>query len=267
MLRPTPSPALTAIARSALQGIEPVVVVNRRIDNAISTLDRAPDATFETIHTSDRPGFTNSSQRVIRRLIEQHRGTYGEGDLAGRTVYGSVRFVPSQDATQGATSVLDALQLQGEVGVRAYGPISLVVDPRRADARTTYSPDDTGASFARAFAEPDISAVVAERITRGAEGLPKANQLVAMPPAAAADAIRGWLLSDQLAKPGNYMEAQVRGLTPGDLLGGVAYSQGSGDAPRIHTINPGAAPKADELDALALLTDRLGIPLRRVEPS
>jgi hypothetical protein len=248
-------------AAEALAGLTPVVVVNRRADVAAELLQGPPDRPFPTIH--DDPGQAPRTllRKAVRSANERVRGTHGTGDDAGRTVYGSVRFVASEDAAAGADSVVAALRRQGDVGVRAYGPVSFVADPDRIAARTTFAADDSGATLARVRPPQQLADVVVERIGRsqGRPGVPDLTQLQQLPAGAASDAVRGWLLSADLAHSDGYIEAQVRRLAPQDVLAAVIDLRDDAAIERRTMIDPGAVPDADSVQHLRGQLDRLGV--------
>lgn len=258
-------PGIVAVASAALDGLEPVVVVNRRVDVASAQVSGTADDPFPTIHDDVRRDVKTSAQRAVRSVRERILGVHGDGADAGRTVYGSVRFVPTEDAAAGTDAVVAALRLQGDPGVRAYGPVSFVADPEAIAERTTFAADDTGVSLARIRGRDELATVVAERLARSQElaGTPKLERLLALEPAAARDAVRGWLLSGALAHHDGYVEAQVRRLAPKDVLAVVLDERG-GVTERRPGIDPGAPP--DTYDASRLEQDlrRLQLPLHRV---
>lgn len=260
-------PRLVDVARDALRGLEPVVVVNRRIDVASAQVaGAAPDDPFPTIHDDPRGDVRTATQRILRVLKERARGVHGDGPDAGRTVYGSVRFVPGEDASTGADAIVAALRRQGNPGVRAYGPVSFVTDPTAIADRTTYAADDSGATLVRIRGRDELARVVAERLERSQDldGTPKVDELLELEPAAARDAVRGWLLSDALAHHDGYVEAQVRRLAPKDVLA-VLVDERPGDVARRLTIDPGPAPGGDDASRLAQELRRLDLPLHRID--
>lgn len=259
-------PQLVDVARDALDGLEPVVVVNRRIDVAASQVaGAAVDDPFPTIHDDPRGDVKTATQRLLRVVKERVRGVHGEGEDAGRTVYGSVRFVPAEDARSGADAIVAALRRQGDPGVRAYGPVSFVTDPAAIAGRTTYAADDTGATLARIRDRTELACVVAERLERSQpiDGTPRVERLLALQPAAARDAVRGWLLSDALAHHDGYVEAQVRRLAPKDVLA-VLVDERPRDVARRMAIDPGPAATGDDASRLARELGRLDLPLHRI---
>jgi hypothetical protein len=247
-----PSPKLVSIAADALTGVEPVVVVNRRVDTALTQLSAPPDTPFATLHDDARSDPKTRFRKVVRGVNERVRGTYGEGAAAGHTTYGSVRFVPTSDAARGAEAVVAALRDQGDVGVRAFGPVSFIADPDSIAGRTTFAADDTGATLAPVRGADELATVVAERIVRsaGRDG-PDPAYLESLAPQAARDAVRGWLLSSELARSDNYIEAQVRRLTTADLLAGVVDLRGDAGVQLRKMIEPGPVPDAADSDAIA----------------
>lgn len=261
----TVPPSVVAVTRAALDGLEPVVVVNRRVDVASAQVAGGADDPFPTIHDDLRRDVKTAAQRVVRSVRERILGVHGDGADAGRTVYGSVRFVSSADAAAGAAGIVAALRGQGDPGVRAYGPVSFVTDPRAIGERTTFAADDTGVSFARVRGRDELATVVAERLARSQdiEGTPKLERLLALEPLAARDAVRGWLLSEALAHHDGYVEAQVRRLTPRDVLA-VLLDEREGAVERRLGIDPGAAPNSEDATRLEQELSRLELPLHRV---
>lgn len=252
------------VAEQALDGLAPVVLVNRRTDNALRTLEGPTDAPLDTIHTSTPPGLLGTARRVARRLSEQWHGTFGTGDNQGRTVFGSTRFVPVEDARRGAAAVLEALAKQGEVGVGAYGPVTLLVRPSAIDGRTTFAARDTAKGVTRVTDQEHLAEVVAERIERGAPGAPSFRSLAEAPAAEAARTLRAWLTGDGLAQREGYIEAQLRSLTPGELDG--VHVSHAYDGPVMRKIDPGPLPDAASTDRLRASADRLGIAFSDVAP-
>lgn len=252
---------LTGIAAQAVDGLTPVVVINRRIDTALQNVGDDAATPFSTIHTSPAQDAVTAVRRTSRAVIERARGTHGEGDDAGRTVFGSVRFVAADDAAAGADAVLTALQAQGDPGVRAYGPVSLVANPQQVNQRTTIASDDTGATLARVRELDELPHVIAERLKRsnGTSGS-TVKELLTLPPASAQQAVRNWLLSDALAKSDSYIEAQIRRVAPNDLLGSVIDARAGAQVVRRPAIDPGASPSQAQVDALMGALQRHGIP-------
>lgn len=255
------------VAADALDGLEPVVVVNRRTDTAIRQVDGTADRPFPTIHSSRSSDPVTLARRLVRGVNERIRGTHGEGDDAGRTVYGSVRFVPHADVLDGADAVVAALRAQGgDPGVRAYGPVSFVTDPARVGGRTTFASDDSGATGAWVHGREQLPKVVTERLhrSRGSGTGPDPDELLRMPRQAARDAVRGWLLSDDLARSDGYIEAQVRRLAPEDVLATVIDERDSTSVERRPLIDPGTPPSDDQRSALEQHLDRLGVPVHHL---
>lgn len=255
---------LRAIAEDAVANLSPIVVVNRRVDTALDQVAGSPSQPFSTIHTDPPPGVLGRVERTIRGVNERLRGTHGDGPDAGRTIYGSVRFVASDDVSAGATAVLDALAKQGDVGVRAYGPVSFVVSPGAVRDRMTIAADDSGATFTPVRPVSDLPEVIIDRLKRsdGAGGAPTIDHLRQLEPAAARDAIRGWLLSDSLGTSGGYMEAQVRRLAPTDLLGTIIDTRPSDEVRRLPGIDPGPPPVDEDVGRLQEQLHRHGLPTK-----
>ncbi len=253
--------ALKTIAGDALTGLTPLVVVNRRVDIAQRQVDASSDTPFPTIHGDPRSDPATLARRAVRFVNEHVRGTYGEGNAAGHTTYGSVRFVPAEDAAAGAQAIVGELQRQGSAGVRAYGPVTFVTDPDDIASRTTFAADDTGATFARVRARDELPTVVAERIERsGGAGATTLDELLAMPRGAASDAVRGWLLSSAVGADDAYIEAQVRRLTPSDVLAAVVDLRGPDEVERRWLIDPGTNPTPMDVGRLRDALDRHEVP-------
>lgn len=259
---PSPRARLDAIARDALSGLTPVVVVNRRADVALDQVDGASDEPFPTIHTDGRTDLETTMRRAYRSVNEQVRDTHGHGDDAGHTVYGSVRFVAAEDAAAGAERVIDALMSQGDVGVRAYGPVSFVLAPDAMRERATFAADDTGVTMARVHAPEDIATVVADRLERGTPTAPSVERLLQMPSRAAQDAVRGWLLTDDVGGSTGYMEAQVRRFTPGDVFAAVVDARDAASVVRRDQVDPGTTPTGAQIEALSAHLARHEVPVR-----
>jgi hypothetical protein len=251
-------------ARTALDGLEPVVLVNRRVDSTLRMLDRPVDEPIDTIHTSTPGGLVGSARRIARRLSEQWHGTFGTGPNRGRTVFGSTRFVPVADARLGAEAVFDALARQGEVGVGAYGPVALLVRSDALDGRTTFAARDTAKGVTRVGDRAHLPEIVAERIERGAPGAPSFATLARSPATEAAALLRTWLTGDGLASREGYIEAQLRSLTPSALAG--LHVSHAYDGPVMKKIDPGALPDAASTERLRAGTARLGIAFSEVAP-
>lgn len=249
---------LVDVARSALDGLTPVVLVNRRADSALQSLEAGADAPFPTIHTATPPGLLGAARRTARLVTESLHDTHGTSPLQGQTVFGSTRFVGTADARAGAHAVLSALERQGTVGVGAYGPVSLLVHPSALRGRTTFAARDTALGVTRVTDASNLANVVAERIVRGVPGAPTPAQLDAPTPLAdAARALRSWLTGDGLARRDGYIEAQVRGLSPRDLGGlHVAHSY---DGPVMKKISPGPLPDESMTARIAAAARRLGL--------
>jgi hypothetical protein len=249
---------LVDVATSALDGLTPVVLVNRRVDSALQTLEADPDAPFPTIHTATPPGLLGVARRTARHVTESLHDTHGTSPLEGRTVFGSTRFVGTADSRAGAHAVLDALGRQGDVGVGAYGPVSLLVHPTALEGRTTFAARDTAMGVTRVTDASNMPHVVAERIARGVPGAPTPAQLDEPTPLAdAARTLRSWLTGDGLARRDGYIEAQVRGLSPRDL-GGVHIAH-TYDGPVMKKIKPGPLPDAPLTARIANAARRLGL--------
>lgn len=258
--------ALTTIAGDALTGLTPLVVVNRRVDIAQRQVDASSDTPFPTIHGDPRTDAATLARRAVRYVNEHVRGTYGDGDAAGHTTYGSVRFVPTEDVAAGAQAIVGELQRQGSAGVRAYGPVTFVTDPEDIATRTTFAADDTGATLARVRTRDELPTVVAERIERsGGVGDTPLADLLAMPRSAASDAVRGWLLSNAVGTDSSYIEAQVRRLTPSDVLAAVVDLRGTDDVQRRWLIDPGSSPAQADVERLRSSLDRHDVPTFLIE--
>ncbi|MCW2928243.1 MAG: hypothetical protein JWM86_2211 [Thermoleophilia bacterium] len=245
------------IARDALAGLVPVVLVSRRVDTALATLSGAPDADMPTIHTVPPPGVKGASRRVGRMLSERLHETHGTGPNAGRTVFGSTRFVGTADAQAGAAAVLAALARQGDVGVGAYGPVSMLVHPDALAGRTTFAARDTALGMTRVTDATHLPEVVAERIARGVPGAPSTAQLVGASRLDATRSLRDWLTSDGPSRRDGYIEAQVRGLAPADLDG--VHLARSYDGPVMKKIDPGPLPTDADAARLSGLAAKLGL--------
>lgn len=258
---------LADIAATALTGLEPLVVVNRRMDTAIAQVNGEADRPFPTIHTDGRRDLRTSINRLTRAVTERVRGTHGTGADAGHTVYGSVRFVTADDARSGAMSVVDALQRQGDVGVRAYGPVSFIANPEAIGDRTTFASDDTGFTTAPVRPRSELPTVVAERLLRsdGVASAPDVTRLLQLTDAAASDAVRGWLLSSDLGRSDGYIEAQVRRLAPHDVLATAVDERDTSQVTRLFGIDPGdAVPTRHDMDALDRELARLQVPVAHI---
>jgi len=261
-----PPAPIRAIAEQAVDGLAPVVVVNRRVDTALEQVAAPADRPFTNIHDVRDAGTRTQLRQAWRETNERIRGTFGEGRDAGHTVYGSVRFVEEADARRGADAVLDALQEQGDVGVRAYGPVSFVLDDEAMHERATFAADDTGVTLATVRPPEDIARVVAERIARNEpdDAGPTVEELLALPHGAATDAVRGWLLSDAVGGSSGYMEAQVRRMTNDDVAAAFVDTSDPTSVTRREGVDPGAAPDADAADAIA---DALDVPVETPQAS
>jgi hypothetical protein len=248
---------LVGVARTALDGLAPVVVVNRRADATLYSFEQAPAEPLLTIHTLTPPGLSGEARRLGRLATERLHGTHGTGDNAGQTVFGSTRFVGTADARAGAASVLSALARQGDVGVGAYGPVSLLVRPDALEGRTTFAARDTAKGITRVSDASHMPEIVAERIARGVPGAPTVDELVSSPAARAARLLRTWLTSDGPARRDGYIEAQVRTLRPTDFAGmHVAHAY---DGPVMKSISPGALPDESVTARLHDAATRLGL--------
>lgn len=247
-----PPAPIRAIAAAAVEDLTPVVVVNRRADVALDQAAAGADRPFTNIHDGPRDDVKTELRHLWRATNERVRGTYGEGRDAGHTVYGSVRFVEQADARDGAEAVLAALREQGDVGVRAYGPVSFVLDEETMHERATFAADDTGITTAAARPPEDIARVVAERIARNEpdDPGPTVDELLALPHAAATDAVRGWLLSDDVGGSTGYMEAQVRRMTNDDVAGIFVETGDPSAVEHRSGVDPGTAPSAEVTAAL-----------------
>lgn len=245
------------VARDALDGLTPVVLVNRRVDSATRTLESTLETRIPTIHTSTPPGLQGTARRTGRMVSERLHDTYGTGELQGNTVFGSTRFVGVEDARGGAMSVLSALRSQGTVGVGAYGPVALLVRPGSLQGRTTFAARDTALGITRVTDDSHLPEVVAERIARGVPGAPTAASLAAAPAHDAVRQLRAWLTSDGLSRRDGYIEAQVRGLRTADV--GGLYVAHSYDGPVMQKIDPGPLPSASQRHRLERAADKLGI--------
>lgn len=250
---------VVGVAREALDGLAPVVVVNRRVDVALQALEAAPDALVPTIHTDTPPGLQGTARRTGRMVSERLHDTFGTGELQGRTVFGSTRFVDTSDARAGATAVLEALRRQGDVGVGAYGPVAMLLRPEAVAGRTTFAARDTALGMTRVTDASNLPQVVAERIARGVPGAPTAATLAAAASDDAVRRLRAWLMTDGLARRDGYIEAQVRGLRMADVAG-IHVAQGY-DGPVMRKLDPGPPPDASAAERLERAASRLAITL------
>lgn len=265
---PPPRVRLDAITRAAVADLEPIVVVNRRLDAALDQVDGASSEPFPTIHTDPRTDVRTQLRRIYRSVNERVRGTHGDGESAGHTVYGSLRFVPVADAREGADAVVAALRRQGDVGIRAYGPVSFVLSPDVMRARASFAADDTGVSTAKVHAPDDVAQVVADRIERDSPSgsAPRVDELLAMPASAARDAVRGWLLTDEIGRSTYYMEAQVRRMAPHDVLAAVVDTRDPARVDRRPHIDPGPTPTRTDVERLRRELDRHHVPTHVIQP-
>lgn len=231
-----------SIAREALGPLDPVVVVNRRVDSAFRLLEGGRDAGFDTIHTAPPPGPVGIARRAARFMTEHLHDTRGSGADAGRTVFGSTRFVGAEDTAAGAAGVLAALQRQGAVGVTEYGPVSFVVDGGATSHRTTFAAEDTALSWHRVGHGSQLPEIVAERLTLATADSPPVAELLSAPAAIAAARVRDWLLSDSLAREDGYIEAQVRGLRIAEVDAMHVSQDAPGADDGLPMIDPGTAP-------------------------
>lgn len=253
------------VARSALEGLEPVVVVNRRVDNALRLVGGTPDAPVDTIHTVTPPGLGAAARRTGRMVSEELHRTHGTGSFDGRTVFGSTRFVGASDARRGADAVLAALVRQGEVGVGAYGPVALLVRPQALEGRATFAARDTALGVTRVSDHSHLPQIVAERIARGVPGAPTVEELATSPVQQAVTRLRSWLTGDGLARRDGYIEAQLRGLAVGDFHGvHVAHAY---DGPVMKKIDPGPLPDEAATQRLRDGAARLGMAFSDAPPT
>ncbi len=257
---------LEHIASDALQGLAPVVVVNRRSDTATAMIGANSDAPFPTIHDDTRTTPTALAQRTFRGAWERVRGIYGDGADAGHTIYGSVRFVGADDVAAGADAVVAALAKQGSVGVRAFGPVSLVAAPSAIADRTTYAGDDTGATLVRVRESEDLPKAIVDRLDRlqGSGAGPQVGELLQSTHQAAVDTVRSWLQSSALADSRGYIEGQVRGMSAKDLIAAVVDMRPLDDSQHRSMITPGDAPTADQIATLANSLARIGAPVHSI---
>jgi hypothetical protein len=253
------------VARSALDGLQPVVVVNRRVDNALRLVAGAPDAQVDTIHTVTPPGLKGTARRTGRMVSEELHHTHGTGEFEGRTVFGSTRFVGTADAKAGADAVLASLVGQGEVGVGAYGPVAMLVRPQALEGRATFAARDTALGVTRVSDASRLPEIVAERIARGVPGAPSANELASTPVHDAVAQLRAWLTGDGLARRDGYIEAQLRGLEVGDF-GGVHVAHAY-DGPVMKKIDPGPLPDQEATERLRAGAARLGMAFSDAAPA
>ncbi len=250
---------LRSISWDALAPLEAVVVVNRRVDSAADLLGRGAAASFDTIHTRTPPGFIGAARRAARYVTERLHDTHGSGDDAGRTVFGSTRFVGVDDVAAGAAGVLAALRRQGEVGVTGYGPVSFVVDGDTTWHRTTFAAEDSAASTGRVGHGAQLPDIVAERIALATAGTPPVDELLSAPQHVAAQRVREWLQSDALARDDGYIEAQVRGLGMRDIAAMHVATTAPAAEDGSRTIDPGALPDAAATAQLVEQARELGL--------
>ncbi|MCW2973434.1 MAG: hypothetical protein JWN72_1707 [Thermoleophilia bacterium] len=196
----------------------PAIYVNRRLDKAEAQLK------------SDRPFLTmfDAGQALPdidrRRSIEQKYGTYGVGDDAGHSVYGSVQF---SDAIAGASLLSDperadaAKTSRANMGLQYYGPISLILKPE-AWARATVQPGDSynldGVATKPGAAE-NLADVTTERVVSHFESWDhdRLKSALELPRREAIDLFKQHLASSRFTHPVDMMEAAVRTVDNSDV--------------------------------------------------
>jgi len=151
----------------------PTIQVNRRYTNAEQIL-RSP----KPIPTMfDLPEDARPSDYDRRLQIEQKYDTYGRGEHAGRSVYGSVQFadqVLDAKATLPGAKLDKPARLRPNLGVAAYGPVSLVLKPTVWDRTTVQPADSYNLDALHVTSQPgaaeNLADVVTERVVSHFDG-------------------------------------------------------------------------------------------------
>ncbi|MCW2922709.1 MAG: hypothetical protein JWM98_113 [Thermoleophilia bacterium] len=221
-----------ALVEEALDGLQPHLVVNRRVSPADpSSWDG--DGLLRTINTSPSRSAGQAARRLIRTAWERATGKYGDGALGGHTVYASLQFTPAP--VTGA-----ALTRAG--GVRLFGPHVAHLRDTVLD-RATIAARDTGPAPHPTLLAPfeRLPDVVLERLARthgfqddvvihgGAQRLGLAGPQLPVDarrtfgawlrddPRTSVERLRTYLQSPALRDVDHMVEAEVRGVRPGDI--------------------------------------------------
>jgi hypothetical protein len=250
----------------------PRVLVNRNADDALRVLQRGDFGTLHTIE-SDRPdlppevleSFKVAAAR--RRAIEERRGTFGEGEAAGRTVYGSVHLSERVGSERFLRDILEGLSERERPTKPAQGfylsggAVTFVMKPS-ALAKATFLGGD---SFLKNDWEPvgirRLPEVIMTALARIASGMGEADQLqalLAMPADARREALRRALDSDIFQI--DYVEAQIRRPSVDDIDHIVIKSDVQ-DWPPGYLPDPRAGGHAQALKEVRDLAKRRGIPV------
>lgn len=239
-----------ALVHDALAGLQVVPVVNRwtRPDTVEAN---STDAFLGTVHTLPPRHVVDRGMHVVRQHWEQARGTYGEGELAGRTVFASAQFVPRDRIDANGGDVVAALgevaAARGGWGVARFGERANVLDPAVL-ARATASGRDSGMGVTPAGIAPvdRLDDVVLERLARsngfqrdaftavndyrmgvGSDGTAPERRsalrtlLHETPAEAAVTELRRYLTGPATTDISHMVELQIRGVRGSDVLASV----------------------------------------------
>ncbi len=194
------------LVREARATLTPHIVVNRSSKEVLRTFRR--DSWFRTrwdeVHV--RSGATGGGNRA---RAEVGRGLYGSGELAGRTVYGTVQFTPVRRFTSAAGQ---RVTLPND-GWKSYGDMALVVDPSAAWRATFTGADSMDGSWATVGALEQFDKVLYQHVHKDL-GLP----LERMSDANAIRHIRSALTRPPTGFGLHYLEVQLRGLRPEQIV-------------------------------------------------
>jgi hypothetical protein len=265
-LAPRDAARAQQLVARAMQGLQPRVLVNRGVEDAIAFLTR--DAPMSTSFDLDKPGDAAWGAYMLeRRTVEDRHGIHGEGEHAGRTVYGSLQL------SDNVHPIGDTSHEHLNAGATRYGEVSLVVRPDVARDRATYIANDSFYADAKVGAAQQLPDIVLERVLRNfkvarersGESSPwpdvpapqlraRFDEILDLPDDQAVARLREHLTSDALTR--TYVEAQIRTLRPDDIAE-VRVDLDPAQRPGFdQTTSP-----SDRLADLRAAADALGIPL------
>jgi hypothetical protein len=222
-----------ALVKEALGELgEPHIFVNRSLRSALRLLQKGGE--FTTIHDKPKdPKLGADSRAEIeayltgRRHHEQSLGTYGEGELEGRTVYGSLGFSEQIGAELWEDGILTAAKAKAEpdsthlnAGIALTGGAVTFVLKAEENERSTFLPSDTYDTHGeKPVAEEHLPFAIWANIGTKGDSYFNSDQgsqvLLQLPKDQAIHGIKRFLTSEAINR--GYMEAQVRGATLDDV--------------------------------------------------
>ncbi len=249
-----------ALVQDTLADLQLVPVVNRWRRPGVPVVE-APDAFMGTVHTLSPRHAGDHIMRAVRERWETARNFHGPGELAGRTVFASGQFVPTDSIAQHGGDVAAALAEQaaarGATGVARFGNDAHVLDPAvLARASVTGRDSGLGPNAARPATLDRLHDAVLERLAAshgfrrdpflgandyriGIDGAAPAaarrdsfrTLLHDTPDDIARQRLREYLTGPTMTDIDHMVEVQVRGVRGRDILATV-------DEPAASGVNP-----------------------------